>query len=365
MQVQRVISLGIPLVIAAALVGAIVWKYQQKPPVNPPPPPAVISTIQVIEEQREPTLSSVGSMVATNGIEVSSEVSGIVNEIVIQSGKPVETGDVLIRLDVSVDMAALEALRAERKLSQVQFNRAKDLLKKNVTSKSEFDEIHAKFEAADARVRQQEAIIKRKIIRAPFNGLLGIRQVNLGQYIEAGDAIISLQALDPIYVDYTLPEIYTTQVNAGQTVKLKLDAVPDRTFTGEVSAVNTGIDTGTRTLKVRAMLDNPDSVLRPGMFAEIQTIIAEAKPVLTLPATAVSVNTYGNFVFVVNKGADGKLMVKRTAVELGDSIDGRVIVTSLEAGIEVVRTGLVKLRDGMPVKVDNQVKLDDATISGE
>lgn len=365
MQVQRVISLGIPLVIAAALVGAIVWKYQQKPPVNPPPPPAVISTIQVIEEQREPTLSSVGSMVATNGIEVSSEVSGIVNEIVIQSGKPVETGDVLIRLDVSVDMAALEALRAERKLSQVQFNRAKDLLKKNVTSKSEFDEIHAKFEAADARVRQQEAIIKRKIIRAPFNGLLGIRQVNLGQYIEAGDAIISLQALDPIYVDYTLPEIYTTQVSAGQTVKLKLDAVPDRTFTGEVSAVNTGIDTGTRTLKVRAMLDNPDSVLRPGMFAEIQTIIAEAKPVLTLPATAVSVNTYGNFVFVVNKGADGKLMVKRTAVELGDSIDGRVIVTSLEAGIEVVRTGLVKLRDGMPVKVDNQVKLDDATISGE
>ncbi len=365
MQVQRVISLGIPLVIAAALVGAIVWKYQQKPPVNPPPPPAVISTIQVIEEQREPTLSSVGSMVATNGIEVSSEVSGIVNEIVIQSGKPVETGDVLIRLDVSVDMAALEALRAERKLSQVQFNRAKDLLKKNVTSKSEFDEIHAKFEAADARVRQQEAIIKRKIIRAPFNGLLGIRQVNLGQYIEAGDAIISLQALDPIYVDYTLPEIYTTQVSAGQTVKLKLDAVPDRTFTGEVSAVNTGIDTGTRTLKVRAMLDNPDSVLRPGMFAEVQTIIAEAKPVLTLPATAVSVNTYGNFVFVVNKGADGKLMVKRTAVELGDSIDGRVIVTSLEAGIEVVRTGLVKLRDGMPVKVDNQVKLDDATISGE
>jgi membrane fusion protein (multidrug efflux system) len=214
-------------------------------------------------------------------------------------------------------------------------------------------------------VRQQEAIIKRKIIRAPFNGLLGIRQVNLGQYIEAGDAIISLQALDPIYVDYTLPEIYTTQVSAGQTVKLKLDAVPDRTFTGEVSAVNTGIDTGTRTLKVRAMLDNPDSVLRPGMFAEVQTIIAEAKPVLTLPATAVSVNTYGNFVFVVNKGADGKLMVKRTAVELGDSIDGRVIVTSLEAGIEVVRTGLVKLRDGMPVKVDNQVKLDDATISGE
>ena len=135
--------------------------------------------------------------------------------------------------------------------------------------------------------------------------------------------------------------------------------------TGTVTAIDPGIDEGSRSMKLRATLANADFRLRPGMFAEIQTIIAEAKPVLTLPATAVSVNTYGNFVFVVNKGADGKLMVKRTAVELGDSIDGRVIVTSLEAGIEVVRTGLVKLRDGIPVKVDNQVKLDDATISGE
>jgi len=328
-------------------------------------PPAVVAATEVVQENWQPSLQSVGSLVATNGIDVSTEVDGIVSEILFTSGQPVEQGQILIKLDASVDNAALEALRAERRLGEVQFNRAKDLMKKRATSKSEYDEAEARFDAAKARVKQQEEVIKRKVIRAPFAGLAGIREVDLGQYFKAGNPIVSLQALDPIFVDYTLPERYITRIKPGQTVKLKLDAIPGREFTGEVSAVNSGVDTGTRTLKIRATLSNSDNLLRPGMFAEVETVTDDARPVLTLPRTAISFNTYGNFVFVINKSEQGPPTVKRTAVETGEVREGRVVVNGLTTGTQVVRAGLVKLRDNMPVKVDNQVKLDDAEITSK
>ena len=203
------------------------------------------------------------------------------------------------------------------------------------------------------------------MIRAPFDGLAGIRETNLGQFIEAGSPIVGLQALDPIFVDYTLAERYMTRVKPGQMIKVKLDAIPGRIFNGEISAVNSGIDTGTRTLKVRATLDNSDKLLRPGMFAEVETITGEAEPVLTLPRTAISFNTYGNFVFVINQNEQGIQMVKRTPVDTGEIREGRVAIKNLQAGTQVVRTGLIKLRDGMPVKIDNQVKLNDAEIKSE
>lgn len=328
-------------------------------------PPSVISATEVQQEHWQPTLESVGSLVAVNGIDVSTEVSGIVRHIVFTSGQPVDKGDILIRLDDSVDEAALDALRAESRLAQVQFNRARDLLKQHVTSRSEYDVAAAQYEAARARVKQQEAVIRRKVIRAPFAGLAGIRQVDLGQYIDAGDAIVSLQTLDPIFVDYALAERYLTRILPGQKVSLQMDALPGQTFEGEVSAVNSGVDTGTRTLKVRAKLSNPENQLRPGMFAEVTTITGDAEPVLTLPRTAISFNTYGNFVYVIHDNAEGLPTVKRTPVETGDIRNGRVQVKNLEVGTSIVRTGLVKLRDGMPVKIDNQVPLNDAEITQE
>jgi membrane fusion protein (multidrug efflux system) len=359
------ISIILLLVIAAAA-GIYYWQQvQQQAGQAQGFPPSVISSAEVSEDQWQPALRSVGSLVAINGIDVSTEVNGIVSKVVFTSGQPVERGQVLIRLDDSVDEAALEALRAERKLADVQFKRASDLLKKRVTSQSEYDEAKARYEAAHARVKQQEAVIKRKVIRAPFAGLAGIRQVSLGQFIEAGSPIVGLQALDPIYVDYTLPERYLTRIRPGQQVLLKLDAIPDKSFQGEVTAVNSGVDTGTRTLKIRATLDNTDKLMRPGMFAEVTTITAEAQPVLTLPRTAISFNTYGNFVFVINEGEQGQLTVKRTPVETGEIREGRVAVKGLQPGTRVVRTGLVKLRDGIPVKIDNQVPLNDAELGGE
>lgn len=354
------------LLVCAAIAGYFYLQTpQQGAGKGPGFPPSVISATEVQQEHWQPTLQSVGSLVAVNGIDVSTEVSGIVRDIVFTSGQPVNQGDILIRLDDSVDEAALDALRAERKLAQVQFRRARDLLKKRVTSKSEYDEAEARYEAARARVKQQEAVIKRKVIRAPFAGLAGIRQVDLGQYIEAGDAIVSLQALNPIYVDYTLAERYLTRIQTGQKISLQLDALPGRSFEGEVSALNPGVDTGTRTLKVRATLNNPDNSLRPGMFAEVTTITGDAEAVLTLPRTAISFNTYGNFVFVIQSNEQGPPTVKRTPVETGDIRNGRVQVKNLAAGTQVVRTGLVKLRDGMPVKIDNQVPLNDAEITRE
>jgi len=360
------ITISILAVIVASVAGFMYWRtLQQGGGKAMAFPPAVVASTEVMQENWRPSLQSVGSLVAINGIEVSTEVNGIVSQIVFTSGQPVKQGDVLIRLDDSVDAAALEALRAERKLAGVQYRRASDLLKKQVTSQSDFDEARAQFDSATAHVKQQEAVIKRKVIRAPFSGLAGIRQVDLGQYLEAGKPIVSLQALDPIFVDYTMPERYLTRIKPGQVVTLKLDALPGKTFRGEVTAVNSGVDTGTRALKVRATLKNTDRVMRPGMFAEVETITGAAEPVLTLPRTAISFNTYGNFVFVINKNDKGMSTVKRTAVETGETREGRVVVKGLHAGERVVRAGLVKLRDGIPVKIDNSVALDDAEITGE
>lgn len=363
---NRLIPLLVPLAIIAAIVaGYFYWGGNKSGGQSKGFPPAVIGSTEVKQELWQPSLQSVGSLVATNGINVSTEVNGIVSEIVFTSGQPIEQGEVLIKLDASVDTAALEALRAERRLTEIQFNRAKDLLKKHVSSKSEYDEAEARFDAAKARVKQQEEVIKRKVIRAPFTGLVGIRQVDLGQYFEAGSPIVGLQALDPIYVDYTLPERYLTRIKPGQTVNIHLDAVPNQVFTGQVSAVNSGVDTGTRTLKIRATLANPNNVLLPGMFAEVETITGEAQPVLTLPRTAISFNTYGNFVFVINTNKEGPPTVKRTSVETGEVREGRVAVKGLQQGVQVVRAGLVKLRDKMPVKIDNQIELNDAEIQSQ
>jgi membrane fusion protein (multidrug efflux system) len=329
-------------------------------------PPATIASAEVKQMQWRPALRSVGSLVATNGISVSTEVDGIVSDILFRSGKTVKEGEVLIKLDDRVDQAALEALRADRRLAEVQFNRSKDLYKKRVTSKSQYDEAKAKLEATTARVAEQEAVIDRKTIRAPFDGLLGIRQVDLGQYLNAGGSIVSLQAIDPIHVDYTLPERYLKQIAVGQDVEVRLDALPGKVYQGKITALDSGISRGTRTLKIRATLDNEDGEMRPGMFAEVRTLNPEAKQVLVVPRTAISYQTYGDFVYVIEQKGEGPPTVARRPVTTGEVRNGLVAIESgLEAGEKVVRAGLVKLRPGMPVKIDNSVELDDNKVSGE
>jgi len=359
------VTLLLLAIVISVLVGVMYWQSLPSSAKPMGPPPALIASTEVEQAAWQPSVRAVGSLVAVNGIEVSNEDDGIVSSIDFTSGQTVEKGQVLLRLDDAVDVAALEALRAERRLAEIQFKRASDLIKKRVISNSEFDEAEARYDASRAHVKQQQAVINRKVIYAPFSGLTGIRQVNLGQYLKAGADIVSLQTLDPVFVDYTLPERYLPRIKVGQAIEVKLDALPGQIIKGTVSVINAGVDTGSRTIKVRGTLNNPEQSMRPGMFAQVETITGDPEPVLILPTASISFNTYGNFVYVINEGDKGQLTVKRTPVETGETRSGRVAVKNLAAGTRVVRAGMVKLRDGVPVKVDNQIKLDDVEIDGQ
>lgn len=328
-----------------------------------PLPPSPIAATHARQEQWQPRLPAAGSLVAVNGTEVTTEIGGIVKAIHFESGQPVKAGTVLIELEDSVDRAALEGARAERRLAEIKLNRAMDLIKRSAISKSEFDETQANADAAQARVAEKAAKLAQKTIRAPFDGLIGIRQVNLGQYLAPGSRIVSLQALNPIYADYALPERHLPQLSVGQSVELKVAAYPGRVFTGTVSALASAVESGSRSLSVRATLDNGEALLRPGMFAEVATLQAESQNVITVPQTAVSFNTYGNFVYVIIQGEGTGLLVKRRQVTTGRVRAGQVEVTEgLSIGEQVVRAGLVKLRDGQAVVIDNSVVLDDTKV---
>jgi membrane fusion protein (multidrug efflux system) len=301
---------------------------------------------------------------ATQGIFVTTEVAGKVDDILASSGDTVEAGDLLLRLDDSVDQADLQGLIAQRKLAQLQFERNRKLLADRSVSRSDYDQSRASLDSAEAAVAAKRALIRKKAISAPFGGQLGIIDINLGQYLSPGDAIVSLQSLDPIYADYTLPERHLPDVQVGQQVEVQVQAWPGRRFGGVISAIDPGIDRGTRSLRLRATLDNPDRLLRPGMFAEVNTVLPVRDAILTLPRTAVIYNPYGEAVFVIQE-TDSGLVVKNRPVQTGAVRDGRVEITQgLDAGEQVVAAGQNKLRNGQAVKIDNSVVLDGKVDGG-
>ena len=360
MVIKRLILVVLLLVVIFG--GIFGWKYysgtQMAAMMSAPPPPAVIASAEVAVESWQPYLHAVGSVTATQGIFVTTEVAGQVREIRAESGQVVEAGDVLLRLDDSVDEADLKGLIAQRTLAKLQFERARKLLKDKSVSRSDYDESRANLDSTEAAVAAKQALIHKKTISAPFNGQLGIADINLGQYLSPGDAIVPLQALDPVYVDYNLPERHLPEVRVGQAVEVRVQAWPDRRFKGVISAINPGVDTGTRTLRLRATLNNPDHLLRPGMFAEVSTVLPLRDNILTLPRTAVTYNPYGESVFVVQE-KDGSLVVQNRPVTTGKVRDGRVeILEGLQAGEQVVAAGQNKLRNGQPVSIDNSVSLD-------
>ncbi|HDP90053.1 MAG TPA: efflux RND transporter periplasmic adaptor subunit [Thioalkalivibrio sp.] len=365
---RLLIVIALLLVIFGPIVGWKVFQFQMMGKFfSQPQPPAVIAATEVREETWLPALDAVGSLVAENGITLTTEMAGKVAEIRTPSGAQVEQDDVIITLDDHVERAALAALRADARLAKVKFQRAADLLPQRAISRAEYDELQAAWESAEAVAAAEAARIQRMTIRAPFTGQVGIVDVSLGEYLQPGDPIVSLQALDPIFVDYTLPERYFPRLAVGQSVNAMVDSLPGETYTGLVTALESGIDTGTRTIKVRATLANPEGRLRPGMFATVETIEGREERVLTVPRTAVSFNTYGDFVFVIEEGeGDNELIAKRRQVTTGESREGRIVVTQgVDAGERVVRAGIVKLRDGQPVTIDNSVELDDAGITTE
>jgi membrane fusion protein (multidrug efflux system) len=308
-------------------------------------------------ETWQPSLSAVGSLVATQGVFVANETAGQVKDIHFESGQQVQVGDLLLQLDDEVDRAELAGLNAAQKLAELSYERAARLVKDKSVSRSDYDQARAALDSATALVASQQASIRKKAIRAPFTGQLGIRQVDLGQYLAPGAEIVSLQALDPIYVDYSLPERDLGELSVGQVVEVSVQAYPGKTFAGHISAVSPLIAAGTRSVSIRATLENPDQQLRPGMFAEVRTLQPERTGVMTLPERTITYNPYGNAVFVIEE-KDGQQIAQRRQIETGIVRDGRIeILKGLKDGEQIVSAGQNKLRNGQAVKIDNSVEL--------
>lgn len=352
--VTRLISV---IAVLAVVLGALfAWRFaqirQQAEMMSQAPPPAEIEVAEATLRRWPQAVSAIGSLRAVNGVQVANEIAGVVESLEFESGQRVEAGDVLLRIEAETDEAALETREAEARLALQQFQRFSDLIKQNAVSQSEFDEARANSEAAEARVHEQRALLNKKTIRAPFSGVLGLRQVDLGEYIGVGTPIVGINMLDPIQADFTISERELRRVSVGDRVEVSVAAFPDRGFVGEILAIDSSVLPESRTVRVRARLPNPDMQLRPGMFADVRAVRDDVSEVVTVPRTAISYNTYGDFVFEVVDGDGGQKTVSRVTVTTGEVRDGEVeIVDGIEAGAIVVGAGLLRLRNNQPVKV--------------
>jgi membrane fusion protein (multidrug efflux system) len=342
------------VVVFGGLFGTKVLQIQTAMANRQAPPPPVVAVTEVRQETWRPSISAVGSLTASAGINISNEVAGTVKAYHFKSGDRVKRGQLLIEFDSATDKADLDRLKSVQWLAQVKFDRSRELIGKKMTSQSEYDETQALLQGAKASVALQEALLEKKNIRAPFDGRLGIRQVSVGQFLPVGTAIVSLNSLDVLYADFSVPERTLSRLAVDQKISVKVQAYPDVLFEGVVIAITPSVDIGTRSIGVRAELKNPDEKLQPGMFAYIDVLMPDEQDVLTLPDTAITFNPYGAYVYVVESSDAGHRIVYRQ-VETGSNRDGRVeIAKGVELGERVVAAGQVKLRNDMMVQIDTK-----------
>ena len=324
-------------------------------------PAETISTTEVRQETWDASLPAVGSLSPVQGVTVRAELPGTVTKIAFESGMVAAAGQLLVQLDTSSEQAQLRSAEAQAELARLNLERSRRLRGQDLIAQSDLDSAEAAALQTVGQVDAIRATIAKKTIRAPFSGRLGIRDVNLGQFVGAGDPIVSLQSLDPIYVDFALPEQQLARIEPGMRVRITTDAAPGRTFEGRLTAQNPDIDAGTRRIRLQATLPNPDGALRAGMFARVQVVRPETQSVLVVPATAVLNAPYGDSVFVLTESRDEKtgqvgLQVRMTTVRLGEARGDFVAVTDgLKAGDVIATSGVFKLRNGSPVTVDNSL----------
>lgn len=324
------------------------------------PPPEAVTTVVAKSASWDRTVSAIGSIVAVHGVSLSADLPGVVEKISFESGQKVREGDLLVKLDTRQEVAQLESARAKLQLAEYDLNRIKGLREQGIVAQADLDSAVATQQQAKAGTAEIEATIARKTIRAPFSGVLGIRQINLGQYLKAGDPIVSLQSLDPIYAHFSVPQQEVTQVHVGSDVRVGADGLTED-LTGKVTAIDATADPDTRNVQIQATLANPGHVLRPGMFARAKVLLPEKNEVVPLPSSAVLYAPYGDSVFIVEtmQGKDGKDYkgVRQQVVQLGPSRGDQIAVLSgVKPGEEVVTSGVFKLRNGAAVLVNNKVK---------
>jgi membrane fusion protein (multidrug efflux system) len=325
------------------------------------PPPEAVTSIVVQRGQWPATMTLIGTMEAVQGVTVSADLPGSVARINFDSGKSVLAGDVLVELDTRQERAQLASLEAQRDLARVNFGRTQKLVDEGVISRQDFDAATAQQKATEANVAEIRATIERKTIRAPFSGILGIRQVNLGQYLSAGQGIVPLQSLNPIYVNFGVPQQTAAQVQIGRALRVTKEDLPSVAFSGRVTALDSVVNEATRNVQIQATLPNREGKLRPGMFVQVEVVLGAGRSVIALPASAINYAPYGDSVFVVEslKGPKGDSYrgVLQRFVTLGGSRGDQIAVLSgVKPGDEVVTSGVFKLRNNAAVLINNTVQ---------
>lgn len=360
---RMILMLGVMLVVLTTL-GFVKFRQVQtavQAAAGFQPPPEAVTSVVARQEQWPATMSVIGSMEAVHGVMVSADLPGTVARINFESGQPVREGEVLVELDTRQERAQLAALEAQRDLARVNYTRMQKLVDQGVISRMEYDQATASQKQTEANVGEIRATIERKTIRAPFSGILGIRKVNVGQYLAAGNAIVQLQSLNPIYVDFGVPQQTGAQVRTGSNVRVTAQDLAGKEFTGRVTALDSVVDEATRNLQVQATLSNPEGKLKPGMYVQVELKFGASRQAITLPASAISYAPYGDSVFVITDLKDPKGQTYRGVRQQFVKIDGSrgdqvAIVSGVNAGDEVVSSGVFKLRNGAAVKVNNKVQ---------
>lgn len=334
-----------------------------------PQPPVSVTTFEARAERWSGRLEAVGTLVAVNGTDVTTEAGGVVQRITFEPGQPVKAGSLLVELTSDAEMATLEALEASANLARVQADRWRALGTEQLVSQAEVEERATQAATARAQAESQRALIAQKRIRAPFDGVLGIRKVDLGEYLAPGAPIVSLQSLDPIFLDFTLPEQELGSLREGMAVRARVDSIGGRDFEGQVTAIEPAVDPDTRNFRVQATFDNPDHLLRPGAFARVELEVGEDEDVVVIPQTAVAFNPYGNVVYVVIPAEDDgentdeadaegdRLIVRQRFIDTGPTRGDMIVVTrGLAPGETVVNGGLLRLRNDAAVVINNEVQ---------
>ena len=362
---RMLIMLAAVLVVVAALAAFKINSFMQMGEAfSAPPPPISVAAAAAEQMQWQSRLPAIGTLRARQGVDLTVEVGGTVKELLFRSGEKVELNQPLLQLDSAVEQASLATAEAELGLARVEFERGRSLVNRQAITKSEFDRLSAQLQKANASVAQLKATLDKKRILAPFAGTIGIRQVDVGDYVATGTTIATLQDLSRLHVDFYLPEQNAPQLAIGERVRIKVAAYPEEVFEGEIDAINPKVEDATRNLLLRAALDNPEGRLLPGMFADLAVLLPSEAPQVVVPETAITYTLYGNSVYVIEqqKGEDGQaqqddkgqsvLAVQRRFVDTGERREGLVVVNKgLQAGEQVVTAGQLKLDNGAHVAI--------------
>jgi membrane fusion protein, multidrug efflux system len=361
---KRMVAMLVLTVVVLGALGFVKFKQVQtavQAAATFAPPPEAVTSIVAKQEVWPASLSVIGTMEAVHGVVVSADLPGTVSKINFESGQAVKEGEIIIELDTRQERAQLAALEAQRDLAKINFGRTQKLVDQGVISRQEYDTSVASQKQTEANVGEIRATIERKTIRAPFSGILGIRKVNLGQYLAAGNPIVQLQSMNPIYVNFGVPQQSGTQVKVGGSVTVTAQDLGGKEFTGRVTALDSVIDEATRNYQVQATLANPQGKLKPGMFVQVAMHYGTPRDAVTLPASAINYAPYGDSVFIITDLKDPKGNSYRGVRQQFVKIDGSrgdqvAVVSGVKPGDEVVSSGVFKLRNGAAVIINNKVQ---------